>query len=80
MEPQMAFCQRIAAECEQHARESTDEDAPANYTRHRASLWKTGPEISRAEYFLNFGSFMGRAQTFQRAHSALFKQHVRLRL
>jgi hypothetical protein len=25
-------------------------------------------------------SFMGRAQTFQRAHSALFKQHVRLRL
>jgi hypothetical protein len=26
MEPQMAFCQRIAAECEQRARESTDDE------------------------------------------------------
>jgi hypothetical protein len=26
MEPQMVFCQRIAAECEQRARESTDDE------------------------------------------------------
>jgi hypothetical protein len=38
--------------------QSVPKDAPASYTRYRATLWKTGPRISRAEYFLNFG-FLG---------------------